>query len=198
MTDLILASASGTRAAMLRDAGVACEPIPAHIDEAAVAEALSADGAGAADIAETLAEMKALRISSRYAGRLVLGADQTLDCEGRLHEKPVDREAARAQLSALRGRRHTLHVAAVVALDGAPIWRAASRAELTMRPFSDAFLDTYLDAMGESVCETVGAYRLEGLGAQLFSSVRGDFFTVLGLPLLETLGFLRARGVLVE
>jgi septum formation protein len=198
MTALVLASGSQTRARMLRDAGVAFETAPARIDEEAVKAGLLAEGAGAADIAETLAEMKALRGSARAPGALVLGADQTLGCEGRLFDKPESLAAARAQLQALRGRTHTLFSAAVIAQDGAPIWRSVDRASLTMRPFSDAFLDEYLAACGDAALSSVGCYHLEGLGAQLFSRVQGDFFTVLGLPLLAVLGFLRARGALSE
>lgn len=199
MTDpLILASRSPARADMLRAAGVAIEVAPAAIDEAAIKAAMAAEGAPARDVADQLAEFKARRIGGRNPGRLVLGADQVLVCSGVIYDKPVDLDDAAAQLRALRGRTHELHAAAVVCAGADPVWRHIGRAQLTMRPFSDEFLARYLDAQGVGLLETVGAYRLEAGGAQLFSRVQGDYFSVLGLPLLELLGFLRARGVCLE
>ncbi|MEM8752669.1 MAG: Maf family protein [Pseudomonadota bacterium] len=197
-TPIVLASASEARAEMLRAAGVAVEVAPARIDEEEVKAALRAEGAPARDQADKLAEMKAVRVSSRVSGVLTLGADQVLDLKGEAFDKPRDLGEAREQLGRLRGERHELLSAAVIALDGAPIWRHVGRARLSMRPFSDAFLDDYLERMGDEVLTTVGGYKLEGLGAQLFARIDGDYFTVLGLPLIETLGFLRVRGALTE
>jgi septum formation protein len=193
---LILASASPARAALLRAAGVAHEIEPARVDEEAVKAGLDAAGARPRDAADALAELKALRVSARRPGRLVLGADQTAELAGARLDKPRDREAARAQLRALRGATHALHSAAALALDGAVIWRHVGLARLTMRGFSDAFLEDYLDRMGERATRTVGGYELEGEGVQLFARVEGDHFTVLGLPLIPLLDVLRARGEL--
>lgn len=195
---LVLASSSPARAEMLRAAGVAFEVAPAAVDEAAVKAALRDEGAHAIDIAGALAELKARRIAGRRPGRLVLGADQVLALGDKLFDKPVDLADAAMQLRRLRGATHDLYAAAVIFEDGAPVWRHVGRAQMTMRPFSDAFLDRYLAAQGESLLSTVGAYRLEAGGAELFTRVQGDYFSVLGLPLLELLGFLRTRGICIE
>lgn len=183
---------------MLRNAGVEIECVAPGVDEEEMKLAMRAEGVLARDQADALAEMKARRVSARLPGALVLGADQILDFKGEALDKPATRADARETLLRLRGERHELLSAAVVAQDGAPIWRHVGRARLFMRPFSDAFLDAYLDRIGEDALRTPGAYMLEGLGAQLFARIDGDYFTVLGLPLIETLGFLRVRGVLPE
>jgi septum formation protein len=198
MPPLILASRSEPRAKVLRDAGVPVEIVPAAVDEAAIKAAMLAEGAPPRDVADALAELKAQRIARRLPGRRVLGADQVLVTDGRIYDKPADRMEARAQLASLRGRRHELLSAAVVFEDAVPVWRHVGRAVLTMRPFTDAFLERYLDEEAEAVTHSVGAYRIEGRGAQLFSGVDGDLFTIMGLPLLELLGFLRTRGICIE
>jgi septum formation protein len=183
---------------VLRNARVQAEIVPVAVDEAAVKAAMLAQAALPRDVADALAELKARRVAALHPGRLVLGADQVLVCDGRIYDKPRDRSDARAQLAALRGRRHELLSAAVIFENDAPVWRHIGRAGLTMRPFSDAFLDAYLDDEGDELLTTVGAYRLEDGGAQLFTRIDGDIFTIMGLPLLELLAFLRTRGVCRE
>jgi septum formation protein len=195
---LILASGSATRAKMLRDAGVAIETAIPAIDEAELKVSLKQEGAPAARVAETLAELKSQRVSPRFPGRLVLGSDQMLECDGRWLDKPETREAAREQLKGLRGKTHSLITSAVLVRDGTRIWHVTDRAELRMRNFSDDFLDWYLDQAGESVLHSVGAYQLEGLGAHLFDRITGDFFTILGLPLLPVLAILREHGIVAR
>jgi len=195
---LVLASASRARQALLAAAGVPFVADPAALDETEVKESLRSEGASSAAAAETLAELKALRVSARHAGALVVGADQILELDGTWYDKPVDRAGARAHLVALRGRTHELACCQCAVRDGRRLWHDHARARLTMRDFSDAFLDTYLDAAGPDAQDTVGAYRLEGLGAQLFDRVEGDVFTILGLSLLPLLGFLRAHGVVAS
>jgi septum formation protein len=193
---IVLASASRARARLLEAAGVAVLAVPAGVDEAEVKLSLHAAGAGPGEVAETLAEMKALRAARRHPGALVVGADQVLACDGVLFDKPADLAAAANQLRSLRGRRHELVSSAVAVRDGQRLWHHTDRARLTMRAFSEAFVARYLEACGETALESVGAYQLEGLGAQLFARVDGDYFTILGLPLLPLLDFLRGQGVL--
>jgi septum formation protein len=193
---VVLASASPTRAALLRSAGIPIVIDAAAIDEAEVKASLRAARAEPAAIAETLAELKAQRVSRRHAGSLVIGADQILECDGMLFDKPADLAAARAQLLALRGRAHRLVSAVVLARDGQRIWQYVDGADLKMREFSASFLDRYLGSIGDAALSSVGAYQLEGLGAQLFASIDGDYFTILGLPLLPLLDILREYGVL--
>ncbi|WP_341704218.1 Maf family protein [Ferrovibrio sp.] len=194
---LILASASSARAAMLRQAGLDFAVQPARIDEAEIKRALQAEGAGPREAAEALAELKARRGTPATGDdSFVIAADQMLACEGRWFDKPADMAEARTQLQALRGRTHDLVSAVVVARSGTIIWRHIDGARLTMRAFSDGFLDAYLAQAGDAVLQSVGCYQLEGLGVQLFSRIQGDFFTILGLPLLPLLDFLRHHQVL--
>lgn len=195
---LILASRSSARAAMLHAAGVRFEIVPSAVDEASVRRALEAEGAPARDVADALAELKARRIGGRSPGRIVLGADQVLVCEGVVYGKPDTVAEAADQLRALRGRTHELHSAAVIFEGAEPVWRHIGHVRLEMRDFTEAFLAEYLAAQGDTLMQTIGGYRLEAGGAQLFDRVSGDYFSVLGLPLLEVLGFLRARGVCRE
>jgi septum formation protein len=195
---LILASRSAARAELLERARVPFEVVAAAVDEQAVRDGMLAEGAPARDIADALAELKARRVASRHPERLVLGADQVLVADGIIHEKPADRAAARAQLASLRGRPHQLLSAAVVFEDGRPVWRHIGRADLVMRPFSDSFLESYLGREGDAVLESVGSYRIEDGGAQLFARISGDIYTIMGLPLLELLDFLRTREVIAR
>jgi septum formation protein len=194
---IILASGSATRRVLLEQAGVPFVVDTAPVDEAAVKQAMRAETDNPARVAEVLAELKAARVSARHPGAIVIGADQMLECDRHWFDKPADREAARAQLLALRDKSHRL-VSSVVALrDGQRLWHHTDAARLDMRRFSDAFLDDYLERAGAAVLSSVGAYQLEGLGAQLFRAVEGDHFTILGLPLLPLLDFLRENGVLI-
>jgi septum formation protein len=190
---LVLASASPARAAILENAGFRVTRAPAAVDEAEVKEAFRREGADPATCAVALATTKAERVSHRHRGALVVGADQMLVCGEVWFDKPADLGHARAQLIALRGRTHELVTAVVAFRDGADLWHHVGRARLTMRVFSDAFLDEYLAAAREGVLGSVGAYQLEGLGAHLFSRIEGDYFTILGLPLLPLLDFLRGQ-----
>ena len=191
---LILASGSVARRRMLEAAGIAFEVDVPGVDEEAAKVSLRAEGARPREQAVALAEMKALSVSSKRAG-LVIGADQMLALEGEVFDKPKSAIEARTHLLRLRGRTHELITAAVVACKNELIWRHVDTPRLTMRPFSDAFLDDYLGRAGESALTSVGAYQLEGLGAQLFERVEGDYFSILGLQLLPLLVFLREQGI---
>lgn len=192
---LTLASKSAARAAVLTGAGVPFETAGSEVDEDQVKRALLAEGAGPKEIAEALAEEKAAAVSLARPG-LVIGADQTLDLAGELYDKVGTVEEARERLRRLRGKPHQLHSAVVVAEAGQVVWRETASATLTMREFSDAFLESYLAEEGEAALGSVGCYRLEGPGAQLFSKIQGDYFAILGLPLIGLLELLRRRGVL--
>jgi septum formation protein len=195
-SQVVLASASPIRAALLRGAGIPILIDPAAVDEAEVKASLRAAKAEPSAIAETLAELKAQRTARRHAGSLVIGADQVLECDGVLFDKPGDVATARDQLLALRGRRHRLVSAVVLVRDGQRLWHHVDRADMRMRDFSTSFLDRYLGSAGSAALSSVGAYQLEGVGAQLFAGVDGDYFTILGLPLLPLLDVLRENGVL--
>ena len=193
---LVLASSSPARARLLRDAGVPAEAVRPDIDEAAVKRNLRADGIDGAALARRLAEAKARSV--RAPGRLVLGADQVLLLGSRVFDKPAGRDEAAAQLAALAGRPHRLVSAAVIAEDGAAVWSEADEARLTMRTLTPRFIETYLDRIGGDAFAGPGAYRVEGLGIQLFERIEGAHATILGLPLLPLLAYLRRRGAIAE
>ncbi|MSO80589.1 MAG: septum formation protein Maf [Alphaproteobacteria bacterium] len=190
----VLSSASPTRAGLLMRAGLAFEVYPARVDEDEVKRALAGEGAPATESAETRAELKATQVARRWPGDLVIGADRGLECAGGAYDKPPDSARARSQLQALRGRRHSLHAAVAAARGGALLWHHRGHAELTIRDFSDAFLDAYLATSGTDVLGSVGAYRVEGPGIQLFAEIRGDRPTILGLPPLPPPDFLRGHA----
>jgi len=196
MSDLVLASRSPARIALLEAAGVPFRAEAADVDEEGMKEALLAEGADARAIADALAELKAVKLSRCLPGALVLGCDSTVAApDGALVSKAGSREEAATQLRALSGATHRLHSAAVVAQAGVPVWRHLDTAGLTMRAFTDAFLAGYLDREWPAIGGCVGGYRLEGMGVQLFSRIEGSHFTILGLPLLPLLDWLRERGV---
>ena len=191
--DITLASGSSVRAKLLAAAGVSFSVQPARVDEGAIVAALKAEEAKPQEIADTLAEYKARQVAGKMGSGLVIGADQVLVCNGKLYEKPKNLAEARAHLRALRGQGHQLISTVVIYEDNKPVWRTLGRAQLVMREFSDEFLETYVMHEGEDLLSTVGCYKLEGAGVTLFSRVQGDYFTILGLPLLEVLDFLRSR-----
>ena len=193
---LILASASAARRAVLAAAGLRFESHAAAIDEAAVKTAARADGLSATNTALLLADLKAQRIAARDPDALVIGCDQLLVCGDAWFDKPADRAEARDHLIRLRGRPHTLITAVLCHRNGQRLWHHVAKPSLTMRPFTDTFLDAYLDAEADHLTSTVGAYRLEGPGIHLFDRVEGEHAAILGLPLLPLLGFLRQHGIL--
>jgi septum formation protein len=191
---LILASQSRARQMLLANAGISFEAVPADIDERAVAKTSGLASAG--DIAALLAREKALSVSARQPGKFVVGADQTLALGERLFSKPAGRAQAAEQLRALAGRSHQLHSAVAVARDGKILFAEVAVAHMTMRRLSESEIDAYLDEAGQAVTTSVGAYQLEGLGVHLFERIEGDHFTILGLPLLPLLAFLRSQRLL--
>jgi len=193
---LVLASRSAVRRTLLEAAGVPVEVYPADIDERSLET--GAPSATPAAIAALLARQKALVVAGLRPARLVLGADQVLALDAKLFTKPANRAAARTQLRALSGRTHELHSAIALVRDGAVVFEHVGTARLSMRSFSDRFLDAYLDAIGSAATASVGAYQIEGQGLQLFERIEGDYFTILGLPLLAALDFLRRYGSLIS
>ncbi|MBC7155144.1 MAG: septum formation protein Maf [Rhodobacteraceae bacterium] len=193
---LVLASASPIRAVLLQNAGVATDVVPPRVDEHALRAGFLAEGVAPRDQADTLAEAKARKISAKYPDAMVIGCDQVLEHRGRVLGKPGDQAGARAQLEQLRGDTHRLLSAVVIYEQARPVWRHVGVARLTMRAFSDAYLETYLARAGTGICDSVGSYKLEQEGIRLFSRIEGDYFTILGLPLVELLGYLSDRGVI--
>jgi septum formation protein len=191
---LVLASTSRIRAELLTRAGLVFQALAPEVDENSLKA--TAKGLTPGDLAQSLAASKAVSVANRLPQATVIGADQVLNLEGRAFDKPGSREEAREHLLQLRGRSHVLETAICCARDGDTIWQHLGRAKLAMRSFSDSFLEDYLDRMGPEALTSVGAYKLEGLGAQLFETIDGDYFTILGLPLLPLLEFLRRQGAL--
>ncbi len=191
---IILASGSAVRAELLSNAGLTVQTQPPRIDEDAICSALEADRTSPQNIADTLAEMKARKLSDRHPDALVIGCDQVLDLNGRVLSKPGTSAEARAQIVALRGKTHRLLSAVVVCCEGRPLWRHVGTARLTMRDISDEYLDDYVARNWPDVGDSVGSYKLEAEGVRLFSRIEGDYFTILGLPLIDLLTWLSIRG----
>jgi septum formation protein len=191
---LILASSSKVRLRLLENAGLDVTCVPARIDEETIKTSLQAEGAPPRDIADTLAEMKAKKVSDRYPDAVVMGCDQVLDYKGMVYSKPENTDQLREQLLLLRDKTHALISAVVVFENGKPVWREVAQAKLTMRAFSNAYLDGYIASNADRLLDTVGGYKLEQEGVRLFSKIEGDYFTILGLPLLPLLNYLHLRG----
>ena len=194
---IILASGSAIRRKLMTDAGLDFEVIMKPVDEAAIKDSMLSESVRLRDIADALAETKSLRVS-RVEDGLVIGADQIMVMDNQLFDKPKTIDEARERLKLMRGKTHYLMGAVVISENGKPVWRHMAKTKLTMRAFSDTFLEDYLVKEGELVTKSVGAYRFEGIGAQLFSHVEGDFFSILGLSLLPVMDYLRTRGAIAS
>ncbi|MBS9721639.1 Maf-like protein [Tianweitania sp. BSSL-BM11] len=196
MTQIILASTSPFRLKMLRDAGLTVEAVPSDIDERAIDSTLENTGVTPAEVANILAEAKAVSVSENYPDAVVIGADQTLSLGDQIFHKPADMEGARRHLLALSGKTHELNSAVVIARAGVPVWRTVSVAHMTMRKLEPAFIGRHLSHVGDKALQSVGAYQVEGAGIQLFETIEGDYFTIVGLPLLPLLSALREQGAI--
>lgn len=194
--DIVLASSSPFRAALLKNAGIAFDVAPAQLDERALEAPMADAGASPEDVALVLAEAKAVDVSERESGRWVVGCDQTLSLDDEIFHKPSDMDGARRHLLKLSGRTHRLNSAVVIARDGEAVWRHVATADLTMRKLDPAFIGRHLAAVGDAALSSVGAYQLEGRGIQLFEKIEGDYFTIVGLPLLPLLARLRELDVI--
>ncbi len=194
--DIILASASEIRGALLKNAGVEITQMPARIDEESYQAAMIAEGVTPRDMADQLAELKARKLAGKHPEALIIGCDQTLDFDRGVLTKPQTSADAAGQLSAMRGKSHKLYSAAVIYDGGKPVWRHVGQVRLTMHPLSDSYIKDYVVRNWDSIRHSVGAYKLEEEGARLFSRIEGDYFTVLGLPLLDILSYLALQGIL--
>ena len=193
--DITLASGSASRRALLAGAGIDAASIKPNVDEDAAKAAMRAEGTTVRDQAMRLAELKAIKVSGRTPG-LVVGGDQMLSLDNEAFDKPADLDAARDHLRKLSGKTHTLETAIVVCENGTPVWRHLARPKLTVRPLSETFIESYVERAGDALLSTTGAYQLEDIGAQLFTKIEGDYFSILGLPLLPLLDYFRTRGAL--
>ncbi len=195
---VILASSSQIRQSLLSSAGVKFEVVRPRVDEVAIKKAMLAEASSPRDIADTLAEVKACKVSDKHPDALVIGCDQVLDFDGQLVSTPESREALHAQFFEMRGKQHDLLSAVVICQGGKPVWRHVGQVRMTMRDITDSYLDDYINRNWESIRHVLGGYKLEEEGVRLFANINGDYFTVLGLPLVELLFYLGLRGVIEQ